>query len=1150
MAQSKGQEREVMERFKIGIFMVLLVWFSGFAFAQRLNIKHYSSKDGLPQDQVLAIGQDAQGFLWAGSYVGLSRFNGRQWTSYTTRNGLNRNTISAIGDDGEGRLLVGMQTGGLNLIEHGKVDKYLAKNWSELDIEEIYKTRDGTVWVASREGILRIKGKEVRLFSMADGLPHGHCQTLWEQGDGSLLVGSREGLAIIRGDQVEIGPAALEYMNIQVILGHEDGRIFLGTDKGLHLLNGEPALPGMNEDLNIQCGAAGRDGSLWFGTTSKGVLYIKGEEWGYLDRKSGLPQNHILALFVDDANNLWVGSDDGLSRLTASPFMSYTTDHGLVHNFVRALFIDSEERLWIGTREGVCYMTPSGEVEILDTSQFLNDRIYAITEHPDGSLLFAASEGLVSYKDGVVRNYRASDNLALSRLHSVYTDPWDRVWLGADGLMEFVNGEPQSFTTGHPLSEIKIIDMVRDKDGWLWLAAFKGLYSYHPDRVEVRKHEAFDLTIWDLDLDQNGNLVFGTNGMGLYRYDGTEFTNISTSDGLGNDFVWQVLGASNGDLWVGHTNGLDRIQGDQFSHFDKNDGMAENEGSSATCIEDKNGGLWFGSAQGLTYYHASLVPKERPLPKVHLEKILANDVERPIIQGASFPRTRNTLSFHYAGLSFGDEDRIQFSYRLDGLENEWCKPTRAVEAMYRSLPRGDYRFLLKARVGDGPWNEETEAYGFSIQPYYWETLWFKILLGVLLVALVLAFIQWKNMALKKKNILLSKLIDKKTSDLRLKNEDLKISEERSRAMFEQADVSIVLFEQETGKFEEFNDQAHQSLGYTREEFEKLRVHDVQGFQDQDRFQDYLKMIMETESKNIETQHFRKEGQARDIVMRSRAIEIHGVAYVLGIWRDVTDRKNVQNQLMIAEKMASLGRLTAGIAHEMNTPLAAVRTSLVEMEGLVEEYEASIGNPEVNDDDHREIATEMKQAVEIAKKAATRAAGFVQSTKSQTRNLEGRKNRLFNVDTVIKESLLLLSHALRAGKSVMNYTCDDQDHEIYGAPGWLSQVVTNLVTNAIDANEDKGGGNIFVSLKKENQQLELRISDEGSGIQPDKLQRIFDPMFTTKDIGKGTGLGLTIVHDIITGQLGGTISVESEPGVGATFIMQFPIKKEATVGSNI
>ncbi len=251
----------------------------------------------------------------------------------------------------------------------------------------------------------------------------------------------------------------------------------------------------------------------------------------------------------------------------------------------------------------------------------------------------------------------------------------------------------------------------------------------------------------------------------------------------------------------------------------------------------------------------------------------------------------------------------------------------------------------------------------------------------------------------------------------------------------------------------------------------------------------------------------------------------------------------QAQLLIAEKMASLGRLTAGIAHEMNTPLAAVRAALAEIEKLAAEYQSSIGDADVTPDDHRGIAAEMQQSLRLAGSAAERAASFVRGIKTQTRDLAAHESQRFNAVPVIRETLLLLGHTLRASKCKADFEPAVEKVELDGSPGRLAQVITNLVTNAVDACAAKGGGAITVGLTPRANEVELQVSDTGAGIPPEILPNIFDPMFTTKPFGQGTGLGLAIVHDIITGEFGGTIQVASEIDQGATFTLHFPKSKE-------
>jgi DNA-binding LacI/PurR family transcriptional regulator/signal transduction histidine kinase len=247
----------------------------------------------------------------------------------------------------------------------------------------------------------------------------------------------------------------------------------------------------------------------------------------------------------------------------------------------------------------------------------------------------------------------------------------------------------------------------------------------------------------------------------------------------------------------------------------------------------------------------------------------------------------------------------------------------------------------------------------------------------------------------------------------------------------------------------------------------------------------------------------------------------------------------QEKMLIIEKMASLGRMTAGIAHEMNTPLAAVRATLLELGSLVTEYVRSVEDPEVSAEDHKEIARDMNRSLAVATKASERAMSFIQSVKSQTTGLSRKHHCLFNAVPVIEDVILLLNHALNKSGCSVSFSSAQESVTLFGAGARLSQVVTNLVMNAMDAYKDKGGGTITVLLSYGKQGVDLAVGDKGSGMEESVLQKIFDPLFTTKPFPEGTGLGLTVVHDIVVGEFGGSIEVESALGVGTTFVLHLP-----------
>jgi DNA-binding LacI/PurR family transcriptional regulator/signal transduction histidine kinase len=284
-----------------------------------------------------------------------------------------------------------------------------------------------------------------------------------------------------------------------------------------------------------------------------------------------------------------------------------------------------------------------------------------------------------------------------------------------------------------------------------------------------------------------------------------------------------------------------------------------------------------------------------------------------------------------------------------------------------------------------------------------------------------------------------------------------------------------------------------------------------------------RLVREVVEKDLERQRL-----LRDLEKRARELQ---VAY------DSLEQN--QERMLVQEKMASLGRLTASIAHEINTPIAAARAALLELARLVQEYADSVEDPCVEAADHLAIAAEMRHGVELATVSARKAAEYVRGIKTQTRDLSPTELHLFDAVPYVHESLLLLSYALRQANCSVTFEPDGERIEIHGSPGRLAQVVTNLVTNAVDASVPRGGGPIHVILERGSDAVELRVTDTGSGIAPDILPHIFDPTFTTKPFGLGTGLGLTIVRDIVTRDFGGTVSVTSEAGLGSTFTVRFP-----------
>lgn len=218
--------------------------------------------------------------------------------------------------------------------------------------------------------------------------------------------------------------------------------------------------------------------------------------------------------------------------------------------------------------------------------------------------------------------------------------------------------------------------------------------------------------------------------------------------------------------------------------------------------------------------------------------------------------------------------------------------------------------------------------------------------------------------------------------------------------------------------------------------------------------------------------------------------------------------------------------------------------LHEARTLITEYRDSVGHPEVTDEDHREIAREALAALEEAGKTTARIGEFIRQMRGHTRDTVSGVQE-FDPAKLAGDTLTMLAHEARAANVALHLDLPRHALNLRGEPGRFTQVLTNLVINAIHACEDVEGRarRVDVRFVSPPSGLAMEVEDNGSGIPERVRPRIFDPLFTTKDVGKGTGLGLSIIHDIVRGHFGGTIELDTEPGRGTRFTVFFPASPE-------
>jgi PAS domain S-box-containing protein len=268
---------------------------------------------------------------------------------------------------------------------------------------------------------------------------------------------------------------------------------------------------------------------------------------------------------------------------------------------------------------------------------------------------------------------------------------------------------------------------------------------------------------------------------------------------------------------------------------------------------------------------------------------------------------------------------------------------------------------------------------------------------------------------------------------------------------------------------------------------------------------------------------------------------------LGVVRDVTERRKLQAQLMVSDRMASVGTLAAGVAHEINNPLAAV---IANIDFVIEGVARAVGEhgcPGTAERNEAWLRSEIKEPLADARDAAERVRLIVRDLKIFSRSPVEEPRGPVDVKMVMESSLRMAWNEIRHRAHLVKFYGAVPDVAVNEAR--LGQVFLNLIVNAAQSlQEGRAEENeIRVSTYPSGQQVIIEVSDTGAGIPPEIIGRIFDAFFTTKEVGVGTGLGLAICHRIVT-DMGGELTVESEVGMGSTFRVALPIARDKMVGA--
>jgi len=401
-------------------------------------------------------------------------------------------------------------------------------------------------------------------------------------------------------------------------------------------------------------------------------------------------------------------------------------------------------------------------------------------------------------------------------------------------------------------------------------------------------------------------------------------------------------------------------------------------------------------------------------------------------------------------------------------------------------------------------------------------------------------------------------------ELEAKHRELTRSEARYRQLTEGC-LDAVVVADARGHIVLFNPAAERTFGYAAAEvlggpITALMPPDYHA-PHQEGFDHYLRTRdPRVVGRTVELHGRRKDGTDFPLELSLNAVDVAGELQFIGSIRDQAERQRMRAMLVQSEKLASIGLLSAGVAHEINNPLAYIANNLAVLErdlkgvlGMVAAYESArqplaaaapgalaAVDAIAEELDWEYVRENLGRMIGRTREGVQRVANIVQSLRGLARTSPAKLEEVAVAD-LLASALELIQGRLRRGGIELAVAIPEGLPKLRCVASQIGQVLLNLLVNAVQAIEEAGrpdGNRLRVSAREADEFQAIEVEDNGRGIDPEHLARLFDPFFTTKPVGEGTGLGLSISHGIVTGH-GGRIDVESRPGHGTCFRIMLP-----------
>lgn len=755
---------------------------------EQVSAVQWSSENGLSSNNLTSLFQSKEGLIWLTSFNGFMSFDGRVVELF------DRNNLPFLETDGfydivqttDSSLLFASQGSGIIQFKKGVFSLFsVQKGIIPKSIRTLLKTEDGKIYVGTNNtGLHCIDNdsiypvthndfEESAIMSMVEDSEG----KLWVATDGSGLFSVQDGL--VRQYTTKDGLLANNVLALRLT---KDDKLLVGTTKGLQQMNSVETFQSIDPFKGRQINALWVDGwnSIWAGT-EYGLLRFNETAASFEELlvKGEIDFVRITSIEPDAEGNVWLTSNrSGLIRLKETNISNLSAPL-LSSNRVNIAKENSAGEWYIGTDLNaldICDRASCRRLQIRSISSSIGIRDIFIES--DNSIWLATYAGIIHVKDGIEKVYGMKEGMPAEDFRVIHKDRQGDFWFGSrsGGLVKFRDGKIlEVFNKGNGLQSNYILAITEDEKGAIYVGTHSGglnIISLNQSIATVHmKEDDAGILLFNIDIDSQGKVWVMAN-IGPAYFDGTKLHSIKLQSDKRSKTYFDWIDSGNGKMLITTNIGIIQVKREDvfafmngeikevpMTVFDESHGMASQECTGATrSTLSSSGTVLIPTLGGVCLVEPTQSRKQHVAPPIRIAHFKTDAVEQNVaVDNVQIEPGTIRYSFRFSVLSYSAPDQNQFKYKLEGFDKEWSPALSLNEVEYTNLPPGMYTFRVIGCNDTNTWNEVGASYAFHVKPFFYQTVWFYILLFLLIASGLFGFYKWRISLMKRQNDALTKV---------------------------------------------------------------------------------------------------------------------------------------------------------------------------------------------------------------------------------------------------------------------------------------------------------------------------------------------------------------------------------------------------------